>query len=332
MPQLTLETTRGDWVENRHQGWFAVCASNGRVLAESDGAGAQRVFMRSAAKPFQYLAMAQLAERAGRPLDLSAEEIAVACGSHSGSPEHLAVVETILSRTDISHDALACGPDAPLDPQALRAFISSNAEKRPCYHNCSGKHAAMALTCVRCGWPLSGYHRPEHPLQRGILSILQTWAGPDAPIDTAPDGCGAPTFRLPLATGAKLFAWLGQETQAQAAREAMTAFPLLVSGAGRIDDALMRVSQGALVSKVGADGVMGVARVSADQGLLLKIADGSAQARDFATIHLLARLGWLTPEQVAHEAISPFATRARLNSRGEAIGEFHLRDEPAQRY
>ena len=32
--------------------------------------------------------------------------------------------------------------------------------------NCSGKHAAMAATCVINGWPVQGYLDPGHPLQK----------------------------------------------------------------------------------------------------------------------------------------------------------------------
>ncbi len=57
--------------------------------------------------------------------------------------------------------------DYPLDDQAKTAAIRSGEEPRSIFMNCSGKHAAMLLTCVVNGWETGTYLAPDHPSSRG---------------------------------------------------------------------------------------------------------------------------------------------------------------------
>ena len=71
--------------------------------------------------------------------------------------------------------------------------------------NCSGKHAAMAATCVINGWPVQGYLDPSHPLQK---LVAETVRGPDrrgTRRRTSTDGCGTPLFALTLRGMARAF-------------------------------------------------------------------------------------------------------------------------------
>jgi L-asparaginase II len=62
--------------------------------------------------------------------------------------------------------------------------------------SCSGKHAAMLLTCAVNDWPTEGYLDPDHPVQRQILAAVAEAAEPVA--EVAVDGCGAPLAALSL--------------------------------------------------------------------------------------------------------------------------------------
>ena len=50
--------------------------------------------------------------------------------------------------------------------------------------NCSGKHAAMMLTCQANGWPVDGYPAADHPLQRHLAEAV------GRPRRRASGGCG----------------------------------------------------------------------------------------------------------------------------------------------
>src|SRR5215217_128221 len=73
------------------------------------------VFARSAVKPLQALGSvrAGVLERFG----LGQRHLALACASHGGSGAHVEVVADVLAACGLVEDALACGPELPLDPR-----------------------------------------------------------------------------------------------------------------------------------------------------------------------------------------------------------------------
>jgi L-asparaginase II len=89
--EVLLEIVRNDLVESVHSGHILILDRDGRevlVLGDVD----QLIYPRSAVKSLQTSAML----RAG--LKLNEQQIALACASHAGSSEHLAVVRSTLAR------------------------------------------------------------------------------------------------------------------------------------------------------------------------------------------------------------------------------------------
>ena len=76
---------------------------------------------------------------------------------------------------------------------------------------------------------------------------------------------------------------------------AMTHHPEMVAGEGHFDTELMRLTEGELVSKSGAEGVQCVGRIGEGLGLAIKVMDGSTRAKYATAIHLLKQMGWITP-------------------------------------
>jgi L-asparaginase II len=74
--------------------------------------------------------------------------------------------------------------------------------------NCSGKHAAMLLTCRTAGWDTAGYLDPAHPLQAQIRELVERLTG-ERVAATAVDGCGAPVYAVTLAGLAKAMHRIG---------------------------------------------------------------------------------------------------------------------------
>ena len=81
-------------------------------------------------------------------LELDGELLALACASHSGEAFHIDGVRRILASAGLDETALQTPPDFPLDEAAKEAFIRAGLDKQPIAMNCSGKHAAMLVTCV----------------------------------------------------------------------------------------------------------------------------------------------------------------------------------------
>src|SRR5262245_28610515 len=99
---VLVEVFRGNAIESRHRGSVAISDAAGKLVL-SLGEVTQPVYPRSAIKALQALPLIEsgAADRFG----LGAEELALACASHSGEVDHVATAQRILSRAGL--DALA---------------------------------------------------------------------------------------------------------------------------------------------------------------------------------------------------------------------------------
>ena len=268
------------------------------------------VFARSAVKPLQALGSvrAGVLERFG----LGERHLALACASHGGTAAHVEVVAQVLAACGLVEGALGCGPELPLDPRVARGTRPSRIR-----HNCSGKHAFGLARCIAEEWPLDGYFRGGHRLQRAMRDCVVEACAVSAPSDEATDGCGMRTFAVPLAALARAFAGLasgGLGPAGDRCAAAMRAHPDLVAYDGAIDTELMRAEAG-LVAKIGAEGVLAIG-LADGRGLALKVRDGSVRAVAPAGVALArAELGLdaAVPDTLA---VAPI-----LNSRGLRVGE-----------
>jgi L-asparaginase II len=313
---ILVEVTRGDIVESRHTGAYAVCDAEGRVIAEA-GDVTQPVFPRSAIKAFQCLPVVEsgAADRFG----FSDEEIALACASHGGEPEHARVARAMLAKVGASEDDYECGAHWPMDYAAQRALARSGGEPLAVHNNCSGKHAGMLALAKQLGVPAQGYARPGHPVQRAIARTIGELC--DADVDRAPcgiDGCSVPTWAIPLSNLALGFARLTRRASAKRIFAACRAHPFMVAGTGRFCTRLMQAVPRAFV-KTGAEGVYGAAVPHAGLGIALKCDDGASRAAEVAMAAVLARLDVWTAEERA--ALRGFARVAIKNWRQFTTGE-----------
>ena len=167
---VVVEISRGDVVESVHAVSLAVLGPDGTVVTTAGDVG-RPVYGRSSLKPAQAVAVL---ETPG--VVLTDAEVALAAGSHSGEPGHLEAVTTLLARHGLAPEALRCVPDLPLGADAERAYLAAGGQPAPLAMNCSGKHAAMLLTCVVNGWDIATYRDPHHPLQHAIADSFSTAA------------------------------------------------------------------------------------------------------------------------------------------------------------
>jgi len=316
---ILIELTRGRLVESVHRGAVAIVQAGGEVVA-SAGNVAAPVFPRSAIKGLQALSFVQsgAVERWG----FGEAEIAIACGSHSGTARHAGLVEAMLGRVGLTAAALGCGVHEPMDAATARKMIRAGAEPTALNHNCSGKHAAMLATAVHLGEPADGYWRPEHPVQVRIRAVLEAMTGAALTADVRGiDGCSVPNWAMPPAGLARAFARLAmgeglEATQAAACRriaKACWAHPELVAGPGRLDTRVMGSLGGRVLMKSGAEGVYCGALPERGLGFALKIDDGAKRAAEAVVTELIARV---YPEA---RTLGP---EARItNWRGLAVGE-----------
>ncbi len=325
---LVAISYRGKAADNWHFGAAAVATPAGDLVAGlgDPGLGA---FLRSAAKPFQALPL--VTGGGVERWQLEAADLALVCGSHAGRDEHVERARALLERGGFTPADLACGAHPPFDEAAAEALRRRGEAPGPLHNNCSGKHAGMLLTCRLLGLPTAGYLAPGHPLQQRLTAELLAFTGLEpARIGTGVDGCGAPTYRLPLAATARGYAALADpraapldgERRAAATRlvEAMTSEPAMVAGSGRFTTSLMEVTGGRVLGKEGAAGFYAAAvRGPAALGLALKIADGSESCRDGVVLDLLRQVGALSGDELSR--LSGFHRRSLRNWSGQEVGE-----------
>src|SRR4029078_6916188 len=138
---------------------------------------------------------------------LSDEELALACASHSGEPDHVATAQRMLKRAGLDESALRCGAHAPIHQPSAVALARSGGTPTPLHNNCSGKHAGfLCLACALKADP-RGYLDPRAPVQREVKATIEALSGyAIADAQRAVDGCSAPTWAVPLLNLAFAFA------------------------------------------------------------------------------------------------------------------------------
>lgn len=325
-PVLEVRFTRGRVLESRHRVHCVVADASGG-LAGSWGDGAWVTVLRSVAKPFQALPL--VADGAAHHFGLSGKEIALCCGSHNSEEVHLEAARSILAKAGVPAEHLVCGAHAPLLAARRDELSAAGTPWTPLMCNCSGKHAGMLALAAFHGWPLEGYERADHPVQRRMGRELAGWTGVAPGVMTwETDGCGVPTFALPIADLARGVARLAvaarDEGPPRRIVEAMTRHPFMVAGTGRLCTRLMEEEGGRVFAKVGAEGVYVAGDLERGVGVALKVEDGAWRAAPPALMAVLDRAGMLSAS--AKEALGDFATPHLRNTLGDAVGRVSVRE------
>lgn len=336
-----LVTYRGNVVENVHHAHIAVTDAHGKLLY-SFGDPHRVTLARSAAKPAQALAVLEAGAFDRFPFD--EVDLALMCASHSSEDRHIERTRAMLAKVDAQESDMRCGGHTPLSDAVNRSWIKRDYEPTAVCSNCSGKHVGMLGGAQALGAAMAGYHLPDHPMQRLVKRVTaELCVLPDDLVQWGIDGCNLPTPGFPLDRLAFLYAQLAHAADASdvspaelsrrstaLARiyRAMTKHPEMVAGDGRYCTELMRVFDGELVGKLGADACYGVGVRASEQtrrlgtsgaiGISVKIADGNIDAVYMIVSEVLERLQIGAPGQ--RSRIGKYHRPAMLNTKGVDIG------------
>jgi L-asparaginase II len=323
-----VEVTRGQLVESRHRGSVSVVDADGAIVL-SIGDVDRRVFPRSAVKALQALPL--LERGIADKYNLTDEELALACASHSGEPEHVRVAETMLAKAGRDVGCLECGTHWPMGEAASRALAAGGKTPNALHNNCSGKHAGFICLACGTGNDPKGYVGADHPVQRMVREALEDVTGACHSMEKAGiDGCSIPTYaiRLPsLAFGfAKFGTGVGLSGAAKAAaeriRKAVAAHPFMVAGTGRFDTRLMEILRERAFVKVGAEGVYCATFPELGYGIALKVDDGHARAAEAMMAGLVLRFLPLSDQERA--TVEALAQPVFRNWNGIEVGGIRL--------
>lgn len=332
-PEPLVEVRRGAITESRHRGHISAVEPDGRMISFA-GAPETVTFLRSSAKPFQAipLIVSGAAERFG----FTDREVALACASHNGEPMHVELVRSMLQKMGLGPEALKCGVHEPYSTKAAGDLRANGESPTVLHNNCSGKHAGMLAVAKHLGASIETYNLAENPVQLKIGQVVSQFSGISVEdLSVGVDGCAVPVFGITVKSMALAFARLvsppmefDPDTRSACSRivKVMTTYPELIGGStDRLDTEIMKALPGAIVSKVGAEGVYTAGIMPGEKwpkglGLALKIEDGDDhRARPTVVIEALRQLGVLHDKSL--ETVSKYAFFPVKNRVGDVVGE-----------
>ncbi|MBP1882970.1 asparaginase [Sinorhizobium mexicanum] len=325
---VLVEVTRGNLVESRHRGTVIAVDGDGNTvfsLGDTDAA----VFPRSACKAVQALPLVE--SGAADAYGFGAKALALACASHSGEPEHVALAAEMLAAAGCDVDALECGAHWSFDQKTLIGQARSIEAPSALHNNCSGKHAGFVCACCHWGTEVRGYVGYDHPIQQEIRGVMETLTGAILAHDNCGvDGCSIPTYAVPLKGLAHGFARMATGTglaaeRARASRrliEACMAEPFYVAGTKRACTRMMKTAPGRIFAKTGAEGVFCAAIPDKGIAIALKCEDGTTRAAEAMVTATLAR--FFADEPEIHTALMAQANHSMRNWNGIHVGDVRV--------
>lgn len=268
----------------------SVVAAHGQVDRE--------VIPRSSLKPIQLIPLVRTG--AADAFDVTPTELALGAASHSAEVAHVEAVEAWLQRLGLDPSFLECGPSRPLSSAESDRRLAAGETFEPIHNCCSGKHAGFLTIARHLDVDPSGYIERDHPVQQLVVEAIEAFTGVSlSGASNGIDGCGIPTFGLPLDSLAMSMARLADpaslepsfRTAAQRVVDALVPHPFWMSGSDRREVQLSAVASERLVSKTGAEGVFMAALPDRGVGIALKTRDGATRGADLAIAAILESLG-----------------------------------------
>lgn len=293
---VLVEVTRGQLVESRHRGMVSVIDAEGTPVMAL-GEVSTPVFPRSAVKSMQALALVE--SGAADAYGFGDKELALACASHSGEPEHMRLAGDMAARAGLSEADFECGCHWSSHQRVLIDQARAGDMPDQLGNNCSGKHAGFLCLSCHAGVDHKGYVGYDHFVQSTIRDVMGDLTGAALGHDNCgTDGCSIPTYAAPLNRIAHGFArmasgvGLGAE-RAKAAQRLMSACmaePFYVAGTRRACTDLMELAPGRIFAKTGAEGVFCATLPEKGYGIALKCEDGSTRGAEAMIGAVLAKL------------------------------------------
>ena len=317
-----VAATRGEVIENIHQGIAIAIDSNYRIIKQW-GDTKTEIFPRSALKPIQTFCI--ISTGTDKALKLKDEQIALATSSHHAETIHVDMVKLWLKELKLDEEDLTLGSAWPLSPKRKDYILRHEGRKSKLYHNCSGKHCGQLSICVQQKFKTLNYQDPKHPVQKLFIQNLEKLS--ETKINhIGIDGCGLPAPSLPLerfafaltkfADPAKLD---GVDKKAvMKVFECCVKYPVLFGGSESVNSILTKSSKKKILVKNGADGVFSAIIPEEKMAIVVKIKDGNMTAAEIAIAGLLRDLKILDNDEVKKLISQPI-----INSAGKSSGKMY---------
>ena len=316
MLPLLAETIKAGSVEALH---FGITGLYQAGSFKSNNSLDYPICLRSVAKPFQTLACLRL----GLKID-SPRELALCTSSHSGAPAQVDLVNKMCGKWQLKPlTDLQCGEHKPLGKNIEPAAAGTITKRLQ--NNCSAKHAMLLATCKLKDWDLQSYLQVEHPLQKAIQdTILQICQLAGSQLQIGLDGCGLPTYTMPLQNLLLGFNYIHPDNQndlqASQIGQTMQELPVLVSGENRLDYELAMGFKQQISCKSGTGGLT-LVNLPHHATLALKMFDPAEKVRALLLRDLIRQVSDL-PFESEHQLFDPTI----FNLHKQAAASIELKD------
>ena len=322
---LIAKKYHGEIVDLYHYGHITVTDIDGKILWRM-GDPNHVVYTRSSAKPMQAIPFVE--SGAVDKYGITEKELAVMCASHCAEDCHTEAVASILKKAGLDESYLQCGTHYPLAAYMENKFKAEGITPTPIHSNCSGKHAGMLITAKIRGESLDDYYLPSHPLQVLITeTIAEMCEYPADKIILGIDGCGVPVHAMPMYKFAQGCAKLSKPETLTPEREktvrriisAMTSYPEMVGGTGKITSELMQAFGDRLFCKSGASALFMVGLKGKGIGIVMKMEDGNANTVPLVILETLVQIGVITADEA--RSLPGYMDMLSRNHKKEVIGK-----------
>lgn len=319
--------TRGNLFDMCTFGTVIAVDRDGKIIYEK-GNGDEIAFPRSSAKLMQ--ALTPLSLGAKEKYNLTEEEIAIICASHSGEDFHIKTIRNLLKKIGLDESYLKCGPHYPFKKEVEDYMRKNNIEAKDIHNNCSGKHTGMLMSGQILGADTEFYYKIDHEVQKLITKNIEKICKCKIPLEhISVDGCGVPVHAMTMKEYSYGMARFSDYenleefgTHAKDIIEAITKNPQYTSGTDRIDYYLIKKYPGRVIVKSGANGYFGGFLPDRKIGFAIKTYDGIGNIRNLILLELLKKLEVI--EKRDYEYFDKLFPKEVKNHRGEVVGEIKV--------
>lgn len=294
--EILIKYIRDGLVEKEHHGYLVV-ADTKHII---DGKGSSKdipFYLRSCAKPLQASLLIDFG--VDKYFDMSEEEIAICCASHTGEEIHVKTAKKFLKKIGLDETYLKCGFHKPISQKVQEELLLKGQHETIFHNNCAGKHIMMLAICKVKNWGLQTYDSFNHPLQQAIKEKINELCEVKKEYPITKDGCGVPIMSMPLKNMLIGYLNLFCNPKYEKIKNAFLNQPYLIGGDNRLDTKIIENSHN-LIAKVGAGGLCIVVNLEKEEALAVKISDCDMKAREIVTLDALKNLHWADIE-VSHD-------------------------------
>ncbi|MDC0194880.1 asparaginase [Alphaproteobacteria bacterium] len=327
MTTITTYVTRGKINESIHNSKCIIKDSNYNTIFSTNDDN-DLVYPRSAIKIFQ--AIPFIKSNAYKKYKLNTKQLAISCASHCGEIEHIRVLQDWLKKIKKNKKILQCGIHNPLNLDSSNKLLLKGNKANQLHNNCAGKHLGMLSGCLMHNMNLNNYLDFNHPYQKDIRKHLEYFM--ECKIQNKQkgiDGCSAPQYAFPLNKIAISMIKLAKtysgnlpfSTEIKLLLNAISKYPHLTGGLKKYDSQLMRITNGRIFAKGGAEGVILFIDKDKKIGGIIKVSDGNNRALPSSANEIFKKLNILNKNEL--KELSKWTNEIISNHANQKIGKIY---------